>query len=108
MIQAFLPLVLCCWHESESLSRVRLFATSLTVARQAPLSMKFSRQEHWSGEPFLSPRDLPDLGIEPRSPALQMDSVLSELPGQPHAFIHLQHPFQPDHFYFSRIVSILF
>ena len=108
MIQAFLPLVLCCLHESESFSRVRLFATSLTVARQAPLSVEFSSQEHWSGEPFLSPRDLPDLGIEPRSPALQMDSVLSEPPGKPHAFIHFQHPFQPDHFSFSCIVSVLF
>jgi len=39
-----------------------------------------SRQESWSGLPFSSPGDLPDLGIEPRSPALQSDSLLSELP----------------------------
>ena len=44
-----------------------------TVARQAPLSMEFSRQEYWSGLPFPSPRDLPNPGIEPRSPALQAD-----------------------------------
>ena len=48
----------------QSLSRVRLFATQWTVAGQAPLSMGFPRQEHWSGLPFPSPRDLPDLGIE--------------------------------------------
>ena len=52
------------------LSRVQLFATPWTVAHQAPLSMEFSRQEYWSGLPFPSPGDLPDPGIEPRSPAL--------------------------------------
>ena len=41
-----------------------------TVAYQAPLSMGFFRQEYWSGLPFPSPEDLPDLGIEPGSPAL--------------------------------------
>ena len=52
------------------LSRVRLFATPWTVAYQAPPSMGFSRQEHWSGLPFPYPGDLPDPGIEPGSPAL--------------------------------------
>ena len=47
-----------------------------TVAHQAPLSMEFSRKEYWSGLPFPSPGDLPDLGIEPRSPALQAPSEL--------------------------------
>ena len=56
-------------------------ATPQTVACQAPRSMEFSRQEYWSGLPFPSPRDLPDPGIEPRSPALQVDSLLSEPPG---------------------------
>ena len=55
--------------EVKSLSRVRLFATPWTVAYQAPPSMGFSRQEYWSGLPFPSPGDLPDPGIEPRSPA---------------------------------------
>ena len=64
------------------LSRVRLFATPGTVTRQPPLSMGFSRQEYWSGLPFLSPEDLPDLGIEPGSPALQADSLPSEPPGK--------------------------
>ena len=44
------------------LSRVQLFATSWTVANQAPPSMGFSRQEYWSGLPFPSPEDLPDPG----------------------------------------------
>ena len=50
------------------------FATPWTVAHQAPLHMGFSRQEYWSGLPFPSPGDLPDPGIEPRSPALQADA----------------------------------
>ena len=54
----------------KSLSRVRLFATPWTVAHQTPLSMGFSRQESWSGLPFPSPGDLPNPGIEPRSPTL--------------------------------------
>ena len=52
------------------LSRVRLFATPSTVAYQVPPSMGFSRQEYWSGLPFPSPGDLPDPGIEFRSPSL--------------------------------------
>ena len=56
------------------LSRVQLFMTPRTVARQAPLSMGFSRQEYWSGLPFPFPGDLPDPGIEPVSPASQADS----------------------------------
>ena len=67
----------------KSLSCVRLFATPWTVARQAPLSMGFSRQEYWSGLPFSSPGDLPNPGIEPRSPTLQADSLFSEPPGKP-------------------------
>ena len=43
--------------------------------------MGFSRQEYWSGLPFPSPEDLPDLGIEPGSPALQADTLLSKPPG---------------------------
>ena len=49
------------------LSRVLLFATLWTVARQPPLSMEFSRREHWSELPFPTPGDLPDPGIEPTS-----------------------------------------
>ena len=68
-------------------SGVQLFATPWTVAYQAPLSMGFSRQEYWSGLPFPSPGDLPDPGIEPRSPTLQADSLLSEPPGKPNTFL---------------------
>ena len=57
-------------------------ATPWTVARQAPLCMGFSRQEYWSGLPFLPPGDLPDPRIEPGSPALQAESSLSEPPGK--------------------------
>ena len=66
----------------KSLSRVRLFVTPWTVAHQAPPSMEFSRQEYWSGLPFPSPGDLPNPGIEPRSPALRADALPSE-PGSP-------------------------
>ena len=54
-----------------------------TVANQAPPSMVFSRQEYWSGLPFPSPGDLPNPGIEPRSPTLQADALTSEPPGKP-------------------------
>ena len=67
----------------KSLSRVQLFGTPWTVAHQAPLSMGFSREEHWSGLPFPSPGDLPNPGIEPRSPELQADALTSEPPGKP-------------------------
>ena len=53
--------------------------TPWTVACQAPLSTGFSRQEYWSGLPFPSPGDIPDPGIEPRSSALQADSLPTEL-----------------------------
>ena len=59
-------------------SCVQLFVAPWTIARQAPLSMGFSRQEYWSGLPFPSQRDLPDPGIKPGSPALQVDSLPSE------------------------------
>ena len=62
----------------KSLSCVQLFVAPWTVAYQTPLSMGFSRQEYWSGLPFLSPGDLPDLGIEPGSPALQADALTSK------------------------------
>ena len=67
----------------KSVSCVQLLATLQTVAHQAPPSMGFSRQEYWSGLPFPSPGDPPNPGIEPSSPALQADSLLSEPPGNP-------------------------
>ena len=59
-------------------NHVWLFAVPWTVAHQALLSMEFSRQEYWSGLPCPSPEDLPHPGTEPRSPALQADSLPSE------------------------------
>ena len=53
--------------------------TPWTIAHQAPLSMGFSRQEYWSGLPFPSPGNLPNPGIAPGSPALQADSLPTEL-----------------------------
>ena len=66
------------------LNPIRLCVTRWPVARQAPLSVGFSRQEYWRGLPFLSPGDLPDSGIEPEtlaSPALQADPLPLNFPG---------------------------
>ena len=63
------------------LTCVQLFVTSCTVAHHpflALLSMEFSRQEYWNRLPFPSPGDLPNLGTEPKSPAVEADSLLSE------------------------------
>ena len=62
---------------------VQLFATPWTVAYQAPLSMGFPRQAYWSRLPFSSPGVLPNPGNEPKSLALQADSLPSEPPGKP-------------------------
>ena len=56
--------------------------TPWTVPCQASLSMGFSRPEYWNGLPFPSPGDLSKPGIEPRSTALQADSLPAELPGK--------------------------
>ena len=65
------------------LSRVQLFVTPWTVAHQAPRSMGFSRQEYWSGLPLPIPRDLPNTGIEPMSPALAGGFFTTVPPGKP-------------------------
>ena len=81
----FLPLRSCFvkgkWKWSRSV--VSDSATLWTVVHQAPPSIRFSRQEYWSGLPFPSPGDLPYPGIEPRSPALQADALTSEPLGKP-------------------------
>ena len=59
---------------AQSLSHVQLRVTAWTVAPQSPLSMGLPRQEYWSGLPCPRPGDLRDPGIEPTSPALQVDS----------------------------------
>jgi len=63
------------------------FATPWIIARQAPLFMRFPRQEYWSGLPFPSPGDLPNPGIEPVSPALQVDSLPLSLQGSPDMYV---------------------
>ena len=68
------------WIVCLSLIHVRLLVTPRTVTLQVPLSVGFSRQEYWSGLPRPPPGDLPNLGIESRSPALQADSLPSEPP----------------------------
>ena len=72
-----------CWHMKVKRNEIRTVVSRLLAipwtAACPRLSMKFFRQEYWSGLPFVSPRDLPKPGIQPRSPALQADS----LPTQP-------------------------
>ena len=64
-------------------SRVRLCVTPETAAHQAPPSLEFSRQKYWIGLPCLPPGDLPNPGIEPRSPTSQADSLPAEPQGKP-------------------------
>ena len=85
-IQFCVCVCVCARVCTQSLSRVWLFATLWTVARQAPLSMGFSRQEYWRGLPFPPPGDLPDPGIKPASLvslALAGRFFTTELPGKP-------------------------
>ena len=68
---------------AHSLTHVWLFVTPWTVAHQAPPSIGFSQQEYWIELPFPSLGDLPNPGIEPRSPTLHADTLLFEPPGMP-------------------------
>ena len=80
---SFLDVFSCLNSSFLLISHVQPFVTPWTVAHQALLAMKFSRQEFWSGQPFTFPGDLPNLGIKPRFPELQADSLPSEPPGKP-------------------------
>ena len=83
LFQIPFPYVCVCSVMSDS------FATLWTVACQAPLSMEFSRQEYWSMLPFPTPGDLPDAGIElrsPESPALAGGFFTTVSPGKPLSF----------------------
>ena len=75
--------VCVCVCVSQRVSLVWLFETPWIIACQAPLPMEFSRQEYWSRLLFPSPGDLPNPGIKPGSPALQVDCLPSEPPGKP-------------------------
>ena len=82
----------------KSLSRLRLFATPWTIAcTRLFYPWDFSRQEYQSGLPFSSPGDLPDPGIEPRSPTLQADALPSEPPGKLSEDLSRQFPASLDH-----------
>ena len=75
------PIASC--MSAQLLSRVWLFGTPRAVAHQAPLSMEFSRQEHWGGFTFPSPGDLPDPATEPGSPVLAGGFCATGPPGTP-------------------------
>ena len=70
-------------------SHVWLLVTTWTIVRQVPLSIEFSKQECWTGQPFPPPGDFPYPGIKPGSLALKADSLPSEPPGKPHICIYL-------------------
>ena len=79
-------------------------ATLWTVPRQAPLSMGLPRQEYWSGLPFPSARDLPNTGLDPRSPALQVASLPSEPPRK--SLVKLNTPNWNSELIFSSVQSL--
>ena len=79
LISYYLESHTCLWLGGLVAKSGPTLVTPWTAARQAPLSMGFSRQEYWSGLPSPSPGDLPNPGIEPGSLALQADSLLTEL-----------------------------
>ena len=80
-------LLKCCTQKWKKVLVAQSCPTLGNPMDQALLSIEFSRQEYWSGLPFPSPGDLPDPGIEPRSPALQEESLPSELPGKPIQYV---------------------
>ena len=71
---------------AQMLNHVHLFVALWTVAHQAPLSMKFSRQKYWGGLPFSIPEDISDPGIEPTSASPELtDGFFTTVPlGHPH------------------------
>ena len=73
------------------LSHIQLSATPWSITCQASLPMGLSQQEYWSALTFPSPRDFPDPGIKPASPALAYGFFTTELPGKPHIMIHIGH-----------------
>ena len=91
------------------LSCVLLFATLWIVAYQAPLSMKFSRQEYWDGLPFPPPGDLPDPGIKPESPVLAGRFFTIAPGGKLSLDIGPEHSFSGalKHFHFMNIKKVM-
>ena len=76
-----------------------------TVARQAPLSTGFSRQEYWNVFPYPPPGDLPNPGIEPRSPTLQVDSSLSKPPYKIRVFKYKMAYFKKSNFLMYPLIK---
>ena len=70
-------------RQGEVIQSCLTLCNSMDCGLPGSQSMGFYRQEYWSGLPFPSPGDLPDLGFKPEPPALQEDSLLSEPPGKP-------------------------
>ena len=81
-VYPYATLLCVCVCISHTVMSDSLWPRGRYVAQQAPLSMRFSRQEFWSGLPFPSPGDLPDPGIEPGSPALQAYSFTIRAPSR--------------------------
>ena len=96
------------WSE-KLLSGVRLFVTPWTVGCYTPLSMEFSRPQYRNGCLLPSPGDLSNLGIEPRSPVLQVDSLPSEPPGKPNLFymhsLSLSFDYSLIYFYLEKFLT---
>ena len=85
--------VCACARMLSHFSRIQLFSTLWTAAHQASLSIRFSRQEYWSGFPCPPLEDLPEPGIKPTFPALQEDSLPTDPPGKTlfnHAHIQIE------------------
>ena len=72
-----------CAYVLNRFSHAQLFVTPWTVAHQAPLSMRFPRQQYWSELPFPSPGDLSNPGTEAVSPELEGRFFITETPGKP-------------------------
>ena len=81
--QQMVMFITCYWCCLVAKSHGRSFCDTVGIARQAPLSMGFSRQEYWSQLPFASPGDLPNPGIEPTSPALANELLTHETTEKP-------------------------
>ena len=76
-------ITVCYESESEVAQSCQILCDPVDSSPPGSSSMGFSRQEYWSGLAFPSPGDLPNLGIEPRSPSLQTEALTSEPPGKP-------------------------
>ena len=91
---------MCVYAHACMLNHVRLFATPWTLAREAPLSLEFPRQEYWKGLPFPPPEDLPNGRIKPKSPAVAGGFFTTGPPGKP--------VYICTHIYYTYIYSLIY